>query len=105
MAGWGVGEGSLARRVARKSAAWLVGVADGSATCQIPGAGVRVPCAAGAGAPHPHDGKYALMGCNTDDYSHRFATNTCATHYRLHGHQVNSKVESLCTNLQRHSVS
>jgi len=30
MAGWGVGEGSLARRVARKSAAWLVGVADGS---------------------------------------------------------------------------
>ena len=30
MAGWAVGEGSLARRVARKSAAWLVGVAEGS---------------------------------------------------------------------------
>ena len=30
MAGWGVGEGYLARRVDRKSAAWLVGVAEGS---------------------------------------------------------------------------
>jgi len=30
MAGWAVGEGSLARRGARKSAAWLVGVAEGS---------------------------------------------------------------------------
>ncbi len=28
-------------------------------TCQIPDAGVRVPGAAGAGAPHPHDGNYA----------------------------------------------
>jgi len=29
-------------------------------TCQIPGAGVRVPGAAGAGAPHPHDGNYVV---------------------------------------------